>query len=165
MLGGSNVQKIYRDFISKEESDILLNTDEPRFSNIAGVNHNHTLEPSDPLFTSPDFTKIVGDIISKLREYFTFKVTENSYYSLEEKPGGHPIHQDCHDQGRMFNIGTSLILKDGSYGGDTYYCDDRNGTNARKIDRGIYDLVAHTWEQWHWISPSSGGRQSFLLFI
>ena len=165
MLGGSNVQKIYRDFISKEESDILLNTDEPRFSNIAGVNHNHTLEPSDPLFTSPNFTKIVGDIISKLREDFTFEVTENSYYSLEEKPGGHPTHQDCHYQGRMFSIGTSLILKDGSYGGDTYYCDDRNGTNARKIDRGIYDLVAHTWEQWHWISPSSGGRKAFLLFI
>ena len=146
------MKKIYCNFISQEDLD-----KENIFS--IGGRKFKVLE------TSQD--SIAYKVINAIKEDFNFSVKDESYWRVEERSGGHQWHKDTGSSNHMMwcEVGISIILKKSASGGDTYYGDNAEGLNAEKVDRDLFDLVAHTSDEWHMVEPNSGGRIVFLMFI
>ena len=144
------MRKIYRNFINKKEVE-LLESDVNSLFNKINVGDN----------------KIIDRILSQLKEDFDFNIKEQSYYLIEHIPKGHEWHRDTGINNHMSwcEVGISIVLQEPSSGGNTYYADDINGTNKVKSDRKIYDLVAHTSDEYHMVEPHEGDRRAFLMFI
>ena len=62
-------------------------------------------------------------------------------------------------------VGVSLLLKKADDGGETYYSSSWSGKNSVKVERDLYDLVAHTSDEWHMVKKHKGERIVFLMFI
>tara|TARA_Y100001938_G_scaffold148830_1_gene233660 strand:+ start:62 stop:487 length:426 start_codon:yes stop_codon:yes gene_type:complete len=141
------MRKIYKNFITKKEANVLLKT-------LGGK-----------IIDSKN--KITNKIVDKLKEDFDFKIKPESYYHIEHYPSGHPWHKDTGINNHMSwcQLGVSILLKNSSSGGDTYYAEDIKGTNKIKSDRKLYDLIAHTSDEWHMVEPHEGERVVFLIFI
>ena len=144
------MRKIYRNFINKKEVE-LLESDVNSLFNKINVGDN----------------KIIDRILSQLKEDFDFNIKEQSYYLIEHIPKGHEWHRDTGINNHMSwcEIGVSLLIKEPLSGGDTYYADDGKETNKIKVERNLYDLVAHTSNEWHMVEPHEGERKVFLMFI
>ena len=143
------MRKIYRNFINKEEAEEQLGHKRTRYS------------------IKKDDNKLVNKIIDKLKEDFDFKIKDESYYVIESRFSGHKWHKDTGSSDQMMwcQVGVSLILQDGNSGGETYYGKEKNDKNPIKSDRKLYDLVAHTSDEWHMVTPHQGRRIVFLMFI
>ena len=143
------MRKIYKNFITKEEADNQISIGRCRNSIINTDN------------------KLISDIVNKLREDFDFEVEEKSYWSIESRSRGHKWHRDTGSNNHMTwcQVGVSILLKDGSSGGETYYADDDKETNKIKSNRELYDLIAHTSDEWHMVTPHKGNRYVLLMFI
>ena len=143
------MRKIYKSFTDKKEVEDILN-------NISGK-----------LKIKNNQNQFVEKILNKLKEDFEFKVKGNSYYVVERRPSGHGWHKDTGTGNHMpwCQVGVSILLKDGDSGGETYYADDDKETNKIKSNRKLYDLVAHTSDEWHMVTPHTGERVVFLMFI
>ena len=141
------MRKIYRNIITEEEAKILEDLENTKLLRVQN--------------------SVVRKIINKLKEDFNFTIKEKSYSYIERYPRGHGWHIDIGNEGHMrwCEVGASILLKEPESGGDTYYGDDINGTNKIKSDRKIYDLIAHTSDEYHMVEPHKGDRTVFLLFI
>ena len=144
------MRKIYRNFINKKEVE-LLESDVNSLFNKINVGDN----------------KIIDRILNQLKLDFDFSIKEQSYYLIEHIPKGHEWHRDTGINNHMSwcEIGVSLLIKEPLSGGDTYYADDDKETNKIKIERNLYDLIAHTSNEWHMVEPHKGERRVFLMFI
>jgi hypothetical protein len=109
----------------------------------------------------------VKKVLEKLKEDFDFEIKPESYWLLEHRPGGHKWHKDTGTSNHMMwcQVGISVLLKEPETGGDTWYGDDEMGTNAKKSDRKVFDLVAHTSDEYHMVDAHKGSRVVFLMFI
>ena len=141
------MRKIYRNIITEEEAKILEDLENTKLLRVQN--------------------SVVRKIINKLKEDFNFTIKEKSYSYIERYPRGHGWHIDIGNEGHMrwCEVGASILLKEPESGGDTYYGDDINGTNKIKSDRKLYDLIAHTSDEWHMVEPHEGERVVFLIFI
>lgn len=143
------MKKIYHNFITKKEAEeqveigacrsVIVNTD----------------------------NKLVEKIVNKLKEDFDFNISEKSYWSIESRSRGHKWHKDTGSKNHMAwcQVGVSLLLEEADSGGNTYYSDNPSGSNSIKVERGLYDLIAHTSDEWHMVEPHEGKRIVFLMFI
>ena len=141
------MRKIYNSFITKSEADILLN-----LSNKKLLDSNN---------------KIINKIIKQLKKDFDFNIKKESNYQTEHYPHGHTWHIDTGINNHMpwCQIGVSILIKKPTLNGDTYYADDGKETNKVKVERSLYDLIAHTSDEWHMVEPHKGERKVFLMFI
>jgi hypothetical protein len=143
------MRKIYRNFINKEEAKKQFDHREFKYSIKKHEN------------------ELVSKIIEKLKEDFNFKIKDESYWRVEHRTKGHKWHKDTGSSNGMMwcQVGVSLILQDGNSGGETYYGKEKDDKNPIKSDRKLYDLVAHTSDEWHMVTPHQGKRIVFLMFI
>ena len=140
------MRKIYHSFITKEEVISL----ESCKREVLGNNN-----------------KVLVKILNKLKKDFDFSVKKESYCLMEHMPGGHQWHRDVGVSNHMSwcEVGISILIKEPISGGNTYYADDDKETNKTKIERGLYDLIVHTSDEWHMVEPHKGKREVFLIFI
>ena len=140
------MRKIYRNFITKQEADLYKHNSNEKF------------------FVKSNKNDLVDKVINILKEDFTFTVKEQSYWRIEHEPSGHQWHKDTGSGNGMMwcEIGVSLLLKQGDTGGETFYKDKDGPTIS---DRELYDLVAHTSDEYHMVTPHTGERIVFLMFI
>ena len=146
------MRKIYRNFINQEDVDN---------ENLLGIGQGmfHVLK-------SPE-NCLAYKVIDAIKEDFDFTVKKESYWRVESRHDGHQWHRDTGSSDHMMwcDVGISIILKNSANGGDTYYGDDIEGTNAVKADRNQFDLIAHTSDEWHMVTKNDGKRGGFLMFI
>tara|TARA_A100001515_G_scaffold54463_1_gene43063 strand:- start:896 stop:1354 length:459 start_codon:yes stop_codon:yes gene_type:complete len=152
------MRKIYKNFINEEEANKLIKDKGTRIPLL------DTHVAKRDVFRN---NFIVEKIIKKLKVDFNFEVKDKSYWSIESKQSGHKWHKDTGSNNHMMwcQVGVSLLLQDGDGGGETYYADDDKETNKIKSNRKLYDLVAHTSDEWHMVTPHTGERVVFLMFI
>ena len=171
------MRKIYRDFVTTEEAEKILKD----------ISQNGKYYLKKRLNKLDYITKIIDTV----KKDFDFEISEYSYFKREvrnsHKP--HPWHKDTGSKNHMpwCQVGISLLLKEPGFGGETYYAKDNdlfekkyNGidfynienksirdaiTNKVKSDRGLYDLVAHTSDEWHEVTGTDGTRCALLMFI
>ena len=145
------MKKIYRNFTNKKEILDSLILNEKKGVNIKIQNTKN---------------KFVNKV-NKLSEDFNFNIKEQSYWLIEHKPGGHAWHRDTGTGNHMTwcQVGVSLLLKKADDGGETYYSSSWSGKNSVKVERDLYDLVAHTSDEWHMVKKHKGERIVFLMFI
>lgn len=119
------------------------------------------------LFVELTNEPIVSRLISLMREDFNFTVKEQSYFRVEHMPGGHVWHTDTGDSGHMkwCELGSSVLLTSSFTGGETLYATDENLNEVEVAEREIFDLVAHTSDEWHKVNPHKGTRVVLLMFI
>jgi len=143
------MKKVYRNFTTKEEAQDQLQYRRERYSIKSNKND------------------LVNKIIKRLKDDFEFEVKDESYWRVEHRPQGHQWHKDTGSSNGMMwcQVGVSLILEDGEDGGETFYGKEKDDKNPVKLDRGVYDLIAHTSDEWHMITPHKGRRIVFLMFI
>ena len=141
------MRKIYRNFITEEEANDL-------------INDNSILHTAKPFKDN----KIVERILHTIKDDFDFTVKSTSYYRTEQFPTGHVWHLDNEAPGNC-EVAGSILIKDSKTGGDTYYADNENGDNKVKSDRNIYDLIVHKSDVWHMVEPNSGERIVLVFFI
>ena len=105
-------------------------------------------------------------VIKTINDDFNVSPVKKSFLNVEQRSEGHEWHKDTGTNDHMMwcRVGGSIILKKGS-GGDTYYADDDKETNKVKSERGLYDLVLHTSDEWHMVEPNDGNRKVLLIFI
>ena len=146
------MRKIYHNFTNEKdiEDNLILNEKQNTHIKINETNN--------------DF---VNKVINKLSEDFEFEVKEQSYWRIEHRPGGHKWHQDTGTRGHMAwcQVGVSLLLQDSSSGGQPFYGKLKDDKKPTKLNRKVYDLVAHTSDEWHMVTPHKGRRIVFLMFI
>jgi hypothetical protein len=143
------MRKIYKNFTNKQEAEDVIKNKSSRIK----IKSNET--------------QFVKKVLNKLKEDFEFTVSGSSYYVVEQRQAGHGWHKDTGTSNHMpwCQVGISILLKDGDSGGETYYADDDKETNKIKSNRKLYDLVAHTSNEWHMVTPHTGDRVVFLMFI
>ena len=111
--------------------------------------------------TNPTILKIV----SVLKEHFDFIIKPESYWRIEHNPGGHEWHVDTGTNNHMpwCQVGCSTLLTSNTQftGGETFY----NKEEPIKSERDLYDIVAHSSDEWHMVTPHTGNRVVLLLFI
>tara|TARA_Y100000004_G_scaffold23875_1_gene24134 strand:+ start:1199 stop:1639 length:441 start_codon:yes stop_codon:yes gene_type:complete len=146
------MRKIYHNFTNEEEvlGSLILETKKGKHIKIKDTQN-----------------KFVKNVITKLSEDFKFKIKDESYWLIEHRPRGHKWHKDTGSKNHMMwcEVGVSLMLKKANNGGETYYSDNGNINNPIKIERDLYDLVAHTSDEWHMVEKHQGERIVFLMFI
>ena len=145
------MRKIYRNCITPEEAELLL-----------GIQRNKYF------IIQKDNNVIVDKVINVLKTDFDFEISNYSKYRVEHRSSGHEWHKDTGSKDHMkwCQVGVSILLKDGDGGGDTFYSDDiTEDPVGIKSDRNVYDMVAHTSDEWHMVTPHSGERLVFLMFI
>ena len=142
------MRKIYKDFFTEEEAKLVEKLD------------THTNAVT--LANKYPFNKVLKTI----RKDFNVAPVQQSFFNVEQKSKGHKWHKDTGTSNHMMwcRVGGSIILQAGS-GGDTYYADDDKETNKVKSERGLYDLVLHTSDEWHMVEPNDGNRKVLLIFI
>lgn len=111
--------------------------------------------------TNPTILKI----IDTLKEHFEFTIKPQSYWRIEHKPAGHGWHIDTGTNNHMpwCQVGCSILLTSNNEfsGGETFY----NQEEPIKIERDIYDIAAHTSDEWHKVEAHTRNRVVLLLFI
>lgn len=104
-------------------------------------------------------------IISILKEHFDFVIKPESYWRIECNPEGHPWHIDTGDMDHMLwcQVGCSILLTPNAQfsGGETFY----NKEEPISVERDLYDIAAHSSDEWHMVNPHIGNRVVLLLFI
>lgn len=104
-------------------------------------------------------------ILDNLKEHFDFVIKPESYWRIEHNPEGHPWHVDTGDTDHMLwcQVGCTILLTSNTQfsGGETFY--DRE--EPVLVERDLYDIAAHTSDEWHMVTPHSGNRTVLLLFI
>jgi hypothetical protein len=110
---------------------------------------------------------VVDRIVDRLLLDLDFKINEHSYWRIEQKPLGHDWHVDTGSNNHMpwCQIGVSILLTSNFTGGETYYTQDQDKTNAIKQERALGDLCAHTSDELHMVTAHEGKRIVFLMFI
>ena len=143
------MKKIYRNFITKEEAERQFNNKRFKYSIKECKND------------------LVDKVITKLKEDFDFKIKDESYWRVESRPKGHQWHKDTGSSNGMMwcQVGVSILLQDGDSGGETFYGKEKDDENPIKTNRKLYDLVAHTSDEWHMVTSHEGKRIVFLMFI
>ena len=143
------MKKVYRNFTTKEEAQDQLKHRRERYSIKSNKND------------------LVDKIINKLKNDFEFEIKDESYWKVEHRPQGHQWHKDTGSSDGMMwcQVGVSLLLEDGESGGETFYGKKKDDEDPIKLDRGVYDLIAHTSDEWHMVTPHKGKRIVFLMFI
>lgn len=107
---------------------------------------------------------IIGKLVEVIQKDFNAPLHKESYYRLSKTPtNGHPWHVDTGDRGQMpwCKVGASLLLNECG-GGETYY---KIENETKQLKRNKHDLVAHTSNVLHKVSPPNGKRLTLLLFI
>ena len=142
------MKKIYHNFITKEDLTELKKIE---------INSNTRIlhKPND----------IVDRVINVLKKDFTFEIKELSYYRLEKTTeSGHNWHKDTGSNNHMpwCQVGCSILLESDCEGGKTYY---KENDKVITVERGIFDLIAHTSDVLHKVDPPNGHRLVFLIFI
>jgi len=142
------MRKVYKNFFTAEEAELAEKLE--TFVNAVELVDKHP------------FNKVLEIINND----FNTTPSISSFFKVEQKGEGHKWHKDTGTNDHMMwcKVGGSIILKKGS-GGDTYYADDNKQTNKVKSERGLYDLVLHTSDEWHMVEPSDGNRKVLLIFI
>jgi len=111
--------------------------------------------------TNPTILKVL-DI---LKEHFDFVVKPESYWRIEHKPKGHEWHVDTGSNNHMLwcQVGCSILLTSNEEfsGGETFY----NKEEPIKVERDLYDIAAHSSDEWHMVTQHDGNRVVLLLFI
>ena len=146
------MKKIYRNFTNEKEILDSLILERSKGS-------NSKLKDTDNSF--------VNKVVSKLSEDFDFSIKKESYWLIEHRPKGHKWHKDTGSKNHMMwcEVGVSLLLKEADEGGKTYYAENGDTSNPIEINRSLYDLVAHTSDEWHMVEKHKGERIVFLMFI
>lgn len=138
---------LIKNAINKEDHDALPK-DETSYVLISGE-------------TNPTILKI----IDTLKEHFDFTIKPQSYWRIEHNPNGHDWHVDTGTGNHMpwCQVGCSILLTSNNEfsGGETLY----NKEEPIKTERDIYDIVAHTSDEWHKVEPHTRNRVVLLLFI
>ena len=144
------MRKIYSKFIDEEERENLYSNFFPSRHKLKRINN-----------------ETINKILNKLKVDFKFEINDNSYLIIEQNSDGHKWHLDTGNHNHMAwcQIGISLLLTEQGEDGITYYADDENGTNKIKIERNKFDLVAHTSDEWHMVTPNTNDRMVLLMFI
>ena len=144
------MRKVYRNFTNKQD-----------------ISDSSILDQYRKQFILETDNKFVNRVVDKLSEDFDFTVKNESYWRVEHRPSGHQWHKDTGSSNGMMwcQVGVSILLEDGISGGETFYGKINNDENPIKSDREIYDLVAHTSDEWHMVTPHEGKRVVFLMFI
>tara|TARA_R110002020_G_scaffold474561_1_gene706280 strand:+ start:67 stop:501 length:435 start_codon:yes stop_codon:yes gene_type:complete len=144
------MRKKYSNFINEEEKENLISDFFPLRNKLKSTNNN-----------------IINKILIKLQEDFEFKIKNESYFLIEQNSDGHKWHLDTGNHNHMpwCQIGVSMLLSEPNETGITYYAEDENGTNKIKINRNIFDLLAHTSDEWHMVTPNNNNRTVLLMFI
>ena len=109
--------------------------------------------------------EVVNRVIESLKKDFTFEIKELSYYRLEQTANhGHDWHKDTGSNNHMpwCQVGCSILLESDCEGGKTYY---KENDKVTTVERGIFDLIAHTSDVLHKVDPPEGHRLVFLIFI
>tara|TARA_R100000322_G_C5404624_1_gene182246 strand:- start:296 stop:799 length:504 start_codon:yes stop_codon:yes gene_type:complete len=153
------MRKLYKNFLTKEEAESLIN-------DRIGYSATKKIKQVD--------NPIIEKVINKLIEDFNCKIKDESYVNIETtRPTGHGWHLDTGRSEKIpvghmewCQVGATLLLQEAEDGGgSTYYADDHKETNKVKVNRALYDLCAHTSDEWHMVEGTSGGRIVLLLFI
>jgi hypothetical protein len=139
---------LIKNAINKEDHDALLNTKDTSFVHISGE-------------TNPTILKIIGT----LKEHFDFTIKPESYWRIEHTPNGHDWHVDTGTNNHMMwcQVGCSILLTSTRQfeGGETLY----NQEEPITVERDLYDIAAHSSDEWHKVNSHSGKRVVLLLFI
>ena len=145
------MRKLYKNFFTAEEA-----------ATSQQLKANSQTKATDLANTQP-FAKIIKTI----RRDFDVSPNASSYINIERRESGHKWHKDTGDSDHMMwcRVGGSIILNEGKGGGDTYYGENIEGLNKVKSERGLYDLVLHTSDEWYMVEPNKGGREVLLIFI
>ena len=163
------MRKLYKNFITEEEAEQILNNIPTSHLSVKTA-LNKELKPKHLSNGAKDVSFIesfIKKINNQLKNDFIFNIKKQSYFHIEEtRNSGHSWHIDTGTNNHMLwcEIGLSIILKEGNGGGETYYADNKNGLNKIKSNRKMYDLIAHTSDEWHKVAQSYGGRFVFLMF-
>tara|TARA_R110001592_G_scaffold33581_5_gene116245 strand:- start:3324 stop:3773 length:450 start_codon:yes stop_codon:yes gene_type:complete len=149
------MRKIYKNFLKEDEVNIITDFYKSKMGGGLTLKINNNKH------------EVLDSIINKLKDDFLFEVKSQSYWRLESRQSGHPWHRDTGSNNQMpwCQVGVSILLKKGNSGGETYYADDDKETNKIKSNRKLYDLVAHTSDEWHMVTPHEGSRSVLLMFI
>jgi hypothetical protein len=144
------MRKKYSNFINEDEKENLLSNFFPSRHKLKSINNN-----------------VINKIIAKIKEDFDFEIKNESYLLIEQNSDGHKWHLDTgnHNQMSWCQIGISMLLSEPNETGITYYAEDGRGTNKTKIDRNVFDLLVHTSDEWHMVTPNNNNRTVLLMFI
>ena len=118
------------------------------------------LEVSNTLLKRKDTPEPVSRIVDFLCNYYETEICDKSFWRVEKEPRGHDWHVDKGNRGHMkwCTVGATVLLTDDFEGGDTHY-------KWGKVDREMYELIAHTSEIQHKVDPHEGNRRVLLIFI
>jgi len=108
---------------------------------------------------------VVNKILDRLRSQINFTINEKSYCKVETMNRGHKWHKDTGNKNHMMwcTIGGTMLLTGQHTGGHLVYATNRG--QKRIKHRELYDLYVHSSDVEHMITPSTGNRRVFLLFI
>ena len=139
---------LIKNAINVEEHIALLREGDTSFVNLLGE-------------TNPTILKIV----SILKEHFDFVIKPESYWRIEHTPKGHEWHVDTGTNNHMMwcQVGCSILLTSTKEfeGGETLY----NKEEPITVERDLYDIAAHSSDEWHKVESHAGKRVVLLLFI
>ena len=139
---------LIKNAINTEDHSALLTQGDTSFVNLLGE-------------TNPTILKI----ISILKEHFDFVIKPESYWRIEHKPKGHEWHIDTGTNNHMMwcQVGCSILLTSTKEfeGGETLY----NKEEPIAVERDLYDIAAHSSDEWHMVESHTGKRVVLLLFI
>lgn len=129
---------------------------------------DHESLPNGDAFSIPisrETNPTILKIVSTLREHFDFVIKPESYWRVEHSPKGHDWHIDTGTNNHMLwcQVGCSILLTSTQEfeGGETLY----NKEEPITVERDLYDIAAHTADEWHKVEPHTGKRVVLLLFI
>ena len=126
---------------------------------------DETSLPTEKTFLKDCDNPIVLKILDRLREHVDFTIKEKSYCILETLNRGHKWHTDTGNKNHMMwcTVGGTILLSGQHTGGHLVYSTNRG--QKRIKNRKLYDLYVHSSDVLHMITPSTGTRRVFLLFI
>jgi len=145
------MKKLYKNVVSYDQAQDIIKSIK-KHNNIKINDKSHWL---------------VDKVLELIKNDFNVNISPQSYYRVEQKSNGHKWHIDTGTSKHMMwcKVGISILLQDGTSGGETFYADNEKETNKTKSKRELYDLVAHTSDEWHMVTPHTGNRIVFLMFI
>jgi hypothetical protein len=179
------MRKVYKNVITPEDVDFLINTDWAANEQFGKDNAYLSNEFESQQYRNlidgnwqehPIFSKLLK-IISK---DFDINVSEHSYIRIEHRPIGHTWHNDigaqysgdpAHQKNTWLDCAASILLTktEDFTGGDMYYAEhvgkDKIPTNPVKIEREQYDMVVHSADVWHSVDKHEGNRTVMLIFV
>ena len=153
---------IEKNVLSEQEAQVLITS-----YNHKG--HNQLLDHNDVIIQ-----KII-DKVSKYTKYPISKESTNSYFEVQTRKMGHPLHYDTGSKGHMKWCGfsTSMLLSDPKdFEGGNIWFKDEDGSNKRGVKKDehylsciAYRSVEKEGKNKHVVNPHTGTRTVFLMFV